>query len=144
MTVAAVKQKIASQLHDLQKADGSINPDDLVAIIESVIDSIEGDMTAVGLKVYSDIEALARYINTARAEIAELRPDDINSEHIPAATDELTAIVGSTEQATHTIFDALDRFEDGAGACRAGFRGGDLDLRSLRLPGHPASASPRL
>ena len=42
---------------------------------------------------------------------AELRPDDINSEHLPAATDELTAIVGSTEQATHTIFEAVEGIE---------------------------------
>src|SRR3546814_11444721 len=68
-------------------------------------------MTAVGLKVYADIEALARYINTARAEIADLCPDDINSEHLPAATDELTAIVGATDQATHTIFEAVEGIE---------------------------------
>src|SRR3546814_18283001 len=68
-------------------------------------------MTAVGLKVYADIEALARYINVARADIAELRPDDINSEHLPAASDELTAILGSNEQATHTIFEAAEGIE---------------------------------
>jgi len=95
----------------LQKAEGSISPEDLVGIVESVIDSMEGDLSAVGLKVYADIEALAKYINTARAEIAELRPDDINSEHLPAATDELTAIVGSTEQATHQIFEAVEGIE---------------------------------
>src|SRR3546814_5197542 len=106
MAVAAVKQRIAAQLDELQKANGSIDPESLVGVVEAVIDSIEGDMTAVGLKVYADIEALARCINVARAEIAELRPDDINSEHLPAATDELTAIVGSTEQATHTNFEA--------------------------------------
>jgi len=100
MTVAAVKEKIVTHLEELQKAEGTINPEDVVAVIGSVIDSIEGDLTTVGLKVYADIEALALYINTARAEIAELRPDDINSEHLPAATDELTAIVGATEQAT--------------------------------------------
>lgn len=111
MAVAAVKERIEAQLSELQKTHGSVDPDQLVAIVESVIDSIEGDMTAVGLKVYADIEALARYINTARAEIAELRPDDINSEHLPAATDELTAIVGSTEQATHTIFEAVEGIE---------------------------------
>ncbi|MEQ9609588.1 MAG: protein phosphatase CheZ [Kiloniellaceae bacterium] len=111
MAVAAVKEKIAVQLQELQKVDGSISPDDLVGIVESVIDSMEGDLSAVGLKVYADIEALAKYINTARAEIAELRPDDINSEHLPAATDELTAIVGSTELATHQIFEAVEAIE---------------------------------
>jgi len=89
----------------------SVDPAEVITIVESVIESIEGDLSAVGLKVYADIEALARYINTARAEIAELRPDDINSEHIPAATDELTAIVGATEQATHTIFEAVEGIE---------------------------------
>jgi len=111
MTVAAVKEKIVTHLEELQKAEGTINPEDVVAVIGSVIDSIEGDLTTVGLKVYADIEALALYINTARAEIAELRPDDINSEHLPAATDELTAIVGATEQATHTIFEAVEGIE---------------------------------
>ncbi len=111
MAVAAVKEKIVAQLKDLQKSESSVDPAEVITIVESVIDSIEGDLSAVGLKVYADIEALARYINTARAEIAELRPDDINSEHLPAATDELTAIVGATEQATHTIFEAVESIE---------------------------------
>jgi len=111
MAVAAVKEKIASQLQELRKTNDSIQPEEVVSVVEAIIDTIEGDMSAVGLKVYSDIEALARYINTARAEIAELRPDDINAEHIPAATDELTAIVGSTEQATNTIFEAVESIE---------------------------------
>ena len=111
MPVSAIKEKIAARLDELQEANGSIDPKELIAVVEAVIDSIEGDMTAVGLKVYADIEALARYINTARAEIAELRPDDINSEHLPAATDELTAIVGATEQATHQIFEAVEGIE---------------------------------
>ena len=68
-------------------------------------------MSAVSLKVYADVEALARYIDTARSEIADLRPDDINAEHIPAATDELSAIVGATEQATNTIFEAVESIE---------------------------------
>jgi chemotaxis protein CheZ len=111
MAIAAVKEKIAQQLQGLKIAEGSIKPEDVVSIVESVIDSIDGDLSAVGLKVYADIDALANYINTARAEIADLRPDDINSEHLPAATDELTAIVGSTEQATHTILEAVEGIE---------------------------------
>lgn len=111
MAVAAVKEKIVAQLKGLQKSESAVDPSEVITIVESVIDSLEGDLSAIGLKVYADIEALARYINTARAEIAELRPDDINSEHLPAATDELTAIVGATEQATHTIFEAVEGIE---------------------------------
>lgn len=111
MAVTAVKEKIVAQLKQLHKTGGTIEPAEVVAVVESVIDSIEGDLSAVGLRVYADIEALAKYINTARAEIAELRPDDINSEHLPAATDELTAIVGATEQATHQIFEAVESIE---------------------------------
>src|SRR3546814_11749625 len=105
MAVAAVKQRIAEQLDELQKTNGSIDPDNLVGVVEAVIDSLEGDMTAVGLKVYADIEALARYINTARAEIADLCPYDINSEHLTEATDDLTANVGALEQSTHQLFE---------------------------------------
>ena len=112
MAVAAVKEKIASQLLELQKSEGAVAPEEIVAIVESIVETIEGDMSAVGLKVYADIEALARYIDTARSEIADLRPDDINAEHLPAATDELTAIVGATEQATHTIFEAVEAIEE--------------------------------
>ena len=111
MAVAAVKEKIASQLQELRKADASLDPEEIVSIVEAIVETIEGDMSAVSLKVYADIEALARYINTARSEISDLRPDDINAEHLPAATDELSAIVGSTEQATNTIFEAVDSIE---------------------------------
>lgn len=111
MAASAVKEKIVAQLQELHKTDGAVDPAEVITVVESVIDSIEGDLSAVGLKVYADIEALAKYINTARAEIAELRPDDINSEHLPAATDELTAIVGATEQATHQIFEAVEGIE---------------------------------
>ena len=112
MAVAAVKEKIASQLQELRKADASLDPEEIVSIVEAIVETIEGDMSAVSLKVYSDIEALARYINTARSEIADLRPDDINAEHLPTATDELSAIVGATEQATNTIFEAVETIEN--------------------------------
>lgn len=111
MPVSAAKEKIASQLQELRKAEGTIEPAEIVEIVESIIETIEGDMSAVSLKVYADVEALARYIDTARTEIADLRPDDINAEHIPAATDELGAIVGATEQATNTIFEAVESIE---------------------------------
>src|SRR3546814_13037609 len=103
MAVAAVKQRITEQLDELQKTDGSIDPDHVVGVVEAVIDSLEGDMTAVGIKVYADIEALARYINKAWAELDDLCLADLNAEHLTAATDEITETRSAKAKGTHTI-----------------------------------------
>jgi chemotaxis protein CheZ len=65
----------------------------------------------MNLKLYAEVESLARYIVTAKSEIAALRPDEIMSDHIPSATDELDAIVGSTEEATNGILQAMESLE---------------------------------
>lgn len=89
-----------------------INPDDLVNIVEGIINTAQGDLSSVNLKVYGEIEALSRYIHSARQEIASLRPDEITDEHIPAAGEELEAIVGATEQATNTIMESVEAIEN--------------------------------
>ncbi len=58
--------------------------------------------------LYRELEALAGFINDAKGEIAALRPQDIREKHLPAATDELDAIVGATADATNTILDAVE------------------------------------
>ena len=88
-----------------------VNPDDIIEIVEVVMKSISGDLSAVNMKLYAEIESLARFINKAKAEIAAMRPDEIKDEHLAAASDELEAIVGSTEQATNTIFEAIETIE---------------------------------
>ena len=54
---------------------------------------------------------MAEIIHSAKAEIAALRPDEIQQTHLPAATDELDAIVGATEEATGVILDAVEKIE---------------------------------
>jgi len=77
----------------------------------------------------------------AKTEIAALRPDEIMSEHLPSATDQLDAIVGSTEEATNGILQAMESLESLVGEIAAGdrresHRCGDQGLRVLQLPGH--------
>ncbi len=88
-----------------------VEPEDVMEAVESVMATIEGDLSAVNLKLYVEIESLSSFINSAKTEIASLRPDDITEEHLPAATDELDAIVGATEQATNSIFEAVEAIE---------------------------------
>lgn len=88
-----------------------VNPDDIIEIVEVVMKSISGDLSAVNMKLYAEIESLARFINKAKAEISAMSPGAIKDEHLAAASDELEAIVGSTEQATNTIFEAIESIE---------------------------------
>jgi chemotaxis protein CheZ len=88
------------------------DPSDIASAVESVMATVEGDLSAVNLKLYAEIESLARYIDGAKAEIAEIRPDEIRDEHLPAATDELEQIVGATENATNQILESVESVEE--------------------------------
>jgi chemotaxis protein CheZ len=59
-------------------------------------------------RLVREMESLALVIATAKREIAALRPDEIREKHLPEATDELDAIVGSTAEATGSILDAAE------------------------------------
>jgi chemotaxis protein CheZ len=80
-------------------------------IVQSVVVSLRGDLTAADLSLYQELEGLARFIQSAKAEIAALRPDEIQNEHLPSAADELDAIVGNTEEATGIILDSVEKIE---------------------------------
>lgn len=92
-----------------------VDPKSILEIVESVMGSIQGDGSLINVRLFSEIESLAQFITKAKAEIAEIRPDDIKNEHLLTATDELSAIVGSTETATNSILEAMEVLEGLAG-----------------------------
>lgn len=71
----------------------------------------EGDLSAASMRLFAEVESVAEFISNAKAEIASLRADEITSEHLPTATDELAAIVGATETATNTILGSMEELE---------------------------------
>ncbi|MHA1600659.1 MAG: protein phosphatase CheZ [Alphaproteobacteria bacterium] len=99
-------------LAELRKRRVYVNPQDILEIVESVMGSLHGDGSTLNGKLHTDIEALANYIGTVKAEIADIRADKINAEYVPTASDELNAIVGATEVATESIFEAVERIEE--------------------------------
>jgi chemotaxis protein CheZ len=107
----ALRQQLESQLSALAGLGPRAEPAEITDAVESVMATVEGDLSAVNLKLYAEIEALSRFIAAAKAEIASVRPDEINTEHLPTATDELEAIVGATESATNTILEAMETLE---------------------------------
>ena len=82
----------------------------VAAVVEAVVASLSGDLSVADLKLYHELEELSRYIQAAKHEIAALRPRDI-SDQIPAATDELDAVVEHTAEATGTILNVVEGLE---------------------------------
>ncbi|MCG8596317.1 MAG: protein phosphatase CheZ [Kiloniellales bacterium] len=112
MTAASQQADLDARLAALSRSQGSLDPKDLVEVVESIMATMEGDVTSVNVRFYAEIEALARYIQETKSEIASLRPDEITDTHLPAATDELEAVVGATEKATESIFEAVEKIEE--------------------------------
>ena len=111
MTEPAVERDLAERIGEIAKQYSGLDPKDIVEVVESVMASVSGDLSTVNLKLYAEIESLARFIDTAKREIASLSPEEITDEHLATGTGELQEIVGATEQATHTIFEAVEKIE---------------------------------
>lgn len=94
-----------------QEARQPLSRDEVAEVVEEVLTSMEGDVSAVDLKIYRELESLADYIQAAREEIAAIKPEEISEAHIPLATDELDAVVGATEEATGRILDMAEQIQ---------------------------------
>lgn len=112
MRAPMVDDDVERQLAELRKRRLHVDPQDILGIVESVMGSLHGDGSSLNGKLHADIEALAIYISTVKAEIAEIAADKINAEYVPTASDELSAIVGATELATNSIFEAVEVIEE--------------------------------
>ncbi len=112
MAMPALKEDVEKRLQGLSRSTGRVDPADILEVVQSIMASIEGDHFSLSQRLHDDIEALADYINRAKAEITNIRVDEINSHYLPEASDQLSAIVGATEKATNEIFDAVEIIEE--------------------------------
>ena len=103
---------LRKQLDEMKAARGDqVSIDEVGEVVSSIMDTLQGDMSALDLHIYRELDGLAEYINAAKADIAAVRSDDIRNKHLPDATDELDAIVRHTEEATGTILDAAEAID---------------------------------
>lgn len=104
---------LRSRLEEMKAERGnSISIDEVGEVVSSIMDTLQGDVSALDLAVYRELDGLAEYINAAKSEIAAVRAEDIRNKHLPDATDELDAIVRHTEEATGTILDAAEIIDE--------------------------------
>jgi chemotaxis protein CheZ len=112
MAAKGVDRDLGLRLDAIRREHGeTVRVDQIAEVVRAMLDSMTGDISANDLKLYREIESLADYIHAAKAEIAALRPGEIKNEFIASATDELDAIVGSTEAATNEIMDSAEHLE---------------------------------
>lgn len=106
------KINVARLLSELREKYGdTVKVEEVAKVIGSLMASGTGDVAGLSRKIYAELEALNRYIQNAKNEIAALRPDEVKDEYLPAAADELDAIVAATAEATNSIMDATEIME---------------------------------
>jgi len=110
---ATIDRDLELQLQALRQQRGDmVRVEDIGEVVRSLLTTLSGEMSAADLKLYQELESLAEYIHRAKAELAQLRSDDLQSRYIASATDELDAIVGATENATNSILDNAEKLEE--------------------------------
>lgn len=90
----------------LDAADGRFE-----AAVRTGLGAKSADLSVAEATLLAELQELGRTVASAKQEIARLRVDDITESHIPAATDELDAIVDHTAQATNEILDCCEVLE---------------------------------
>ena len=112
MLPGKVDAALRQRLEELESKHGdTVRIADIAEVVESMMATLKGDVVGADLAIYAELESLARYIQTAKTEIARLRPDQVKEQYLPAAADQLDAIVEATAEATHTIMDATEIIE---------------------------------
>lgn len=112
MTEESPDAHVLAQLESLAATGGRpVDEEEVGEVVESLMRTMQGDLSAVDFKMHDDVRELSDYIKQAKREIAAIRPEDIPAEEIPLATDELDAVVAATEEATGAILDAAEQLE---------------------------------
>jgi chemotaxis protein CheZ len=106
--------KSSQQAEAVKLNDRAYSRKEVVDIIRSVLGTIDRNNEPTA-KLHSELSTIAAYIENMRSELAQLRSIEISHNHIPAASDELDAVVEETAKATGTIMDACEKIEGIAG-----------------------------
>lgn len=86
----------------------SLRSSDLSKFVEDLIASLRDNRSTPIRTLILALRGLSMYIQKVQSEMFAAGPGELKSQHIPAAADELEAIVEATAQATNTIMDATE------------------------------------
>lgn len=114
-------QQIMRYLREKRESDPSFT--DVMTLAEITAESMQTFVETMDSALYRELREIARYIETMKMEIGVFQVNDLKEQRIPAAGQELDAVVRSTEDATNTImqcaeelmaadFDDLDAYRE--------------------------------
>jgi chemotaxis protein CheZ len=98
--------RIAGYLKEKRGEDVALS--DVVALAEITAESLQSFFANLDTAIYRELREIGAYINDMKAEIGALQANELKESHIPAAGEELGAIVKATEAATHTIMECAE------------------------------------
>lgn len=106
LTNADQLDQIASYLKD--RRAGSISFADVISLAEIAAQSLRTFFVTMDSTVYKELQEIAGYIESMKGEIGGLQANELKESRIPAAGQELSAIVKATENATNTIMECAE------------------------------------
>jgi chemotaxis protein CheZ len=98
--------RIAGFLRQTRNAKVSLA--DVVTLAEITAESLQTFFSTMDASVYRELREIAEYIQAMKTEIGALQANDLKETRIPAAGQELSAIVQATEAATNTIMECAE------------------------------------
>ncbi|MCP4354190.1 MAG: protein phosphatase CheZ [Proteobacteria bacterium] len=103
------KKSVEEQINKLEDSkEEFVSMVEVRGLIKSIKDLFEGNFEEVNLELYGELGDLAKYINNAKKELQDFQPHTLSEDRLPDASDQLAAIVTTTEEATKKIMDACD------------------------------------
>jgi chemotaxis protein CheZ len=91
-----------------QKRSEDVTFADLAGLAEIAVQSLQSFFDRLDASVYRELREIAQYIEAMKREIAALQANELKDDRIPAAGQELGAIVKQTEQATNDIMQCAE------------------------------------
>jgi chemotaxis protein CheZ len=98
--------RIADFLRTQRSEEVSLS--DVVALAEITATSLQTFFETMDVAIYRELRDIADYIQAMKIEIAALGVNEIRETRIPAAGEELGAIIKATENATNTIMECAE------------------------------------
>jgi chemotaxis protein CheZ len=117
MTAASAAPSVSKRLESLRATHGeTVQVRDVADVVNSMVSTMQGELEIAAKRIGSELGELLSFIESAKREIAEIRPNTLSKRDIPGAADELDAIVQHTEVAAGAIMDAADEISAIAGS----------------------------